>query len=194
MQQVRRTNRERTETTRAALIESARGFFVGKGYAKTGTPEIVAAAHVTRGALYHHFADKKELFRAVVMQEAAAVAEQIRRGSGSATSTRTALLEGADAFFAAMTAPGRTKLLLVDGPSILGHDEMVQIDRETGANTLREGLAIGIADGELKEMPLEAATTLLSAVFDRAALAIASGERATDYTATIRILIESLTR
>ncbi|TWH24547.1 TetR/AcrR family transcriptional regulator, partial [Aminobacter sp. J15] len=98
----RRSNRERTEATRAALIAAARNLFIEKSYAETGTPEIVAAAGVTRGALYHHFADKQALFRAVVEAEAAAPA-----------SVRQALLDGADAFFRAMAVNGRTRLLLL---------------------------------------------------------------------------------
>ena len=66
MQEAARTNRDRTERTRAALLQAARALFVAKGYADTSTPEIVAAAGITRGALYHHFDDKRALFRAVV--------------------------------------------------------------------------------------------------------------------------------
>ena len=192
MQPARRSNRERSEKTRAALIDAARRLFVDKGFSETGTPEITAAAGVTRGALYHHFADKRALFRAVVEHEALDVANHIERGSGSAKTAMAALTEGGQAFFNAMSDPGRVHLLLVVGPAVLGPAEMARIDNETGGNTLREGLALGIASGELKDIPLQAATTVLSAVFDRAALAIASGESEKDYIATIRILIGGL--
>ena len=74
-----RTNRDRTEKTRTALMQAARSLFVDKGYGDTSTPEIVAAAGITRGALYHHFEDKRALFRAIVMDEALAVASAIER-------------------------------------------------------------------------------------------------------------------
>src|SRR5262245_23729049 len=81
MSKAPRSNQERTETTRGALIEAARKLFIEKGYAHTATPDVVAAAGVTRGALYHHFQDKQALFKAVVEQEAARVAAAIERGS-----------------------------------------------------------------------------------------------------------------
>ena len=72
-----RTNRERTEATRLALIDAARALFVSKGYGDTSTPEIAVAAGITRGALYHHFADKRDLFRQVLVREAETVAADI---------------------------------------------------------------------------------------------------------------------
>src|SRR5690606_256195 len=128
---VRRSNDERTQATRAALLAAARDCFVRDGYAGTSTPAIVAAAGITRGALYHHFADKKDLFRHVVEQEARAVADAIEAALPVAgipaagvpaddVRAREALMVGSIAYFDAMAVSGRTRLLLREGPAVLG--------------------------------------------------------------------------
>jgi len=188
----RRSNRERTEATRADLIAAARKLFTEKSYAETGTPEIVAAAGVTRGALYHHFSDKQALFRAVVEHEAQAVAEEIERASPETLSAREALLEGGEAFIAAMRAPGRTRLLLLDGPAVLGRTVMDEIDGRNGTRTLRAGLAIAMREGAMKKLPLDAVTGLLSAAFDRAALAIEAGGSPRDQATALAAIIDGL--
>ncbi|RUM96979.1 TetR family transcriptional regulator [Pseudaminobacter arsenicus] len=187
-----RSNRERTQTTRAALMSAARLLFTEKSYAETATPDIVSAAGVTRGALYHHFADKQDLFRAVVEQEAAVVAEEIERNAPPMLSAKEALIKGGEAFLAAMAVPGRTRLLLLDGPAVLGRSEMDAIDARHGARTLREGLAIAMREGALRELPLDALTALLSAAFDRAALAIEAGASSQDHAAVLATLIDGL--
>ena len=168
-----RTNRERTETTRLALLDAARALFVGKGYADTSTPEIAVAAGITRGALYHHFEDKRDLFRQVLQRESQAVAADIEAAAPEQLSPREALLEGSKAYLNAMTAPGRTRLLLIDGPAVLGMEEIMALDDTTSAASLREGLVrAGVGKDEVS---LDALTPLLSAAFDRAALAIDAG-------------------
>jgi len=190
----RRSNKLRTRATRMALIKAARALFFDKGYAATGTVEIVAAARLTRGALYHHFTDKADLFRAVVMQEAEAVAAQIGRETANPHSTLDALMAGTEAYFAAMALPGRTRLLLLDGPFVLGHAEMDLINMQTSGEELRQGLALALADNGVENVPLEALTELLSATFDRAALAIAEGRPASGYIEAIRLVLASVTR
>ncbi|TVS14818.1 MAG: TetR/AcrR family transcriptional regulator [Gammaproteobacteria bacterium] len=188
----RRSNRERTEATRAALIKAARELFVAKGYADTGTPDIVAAAGVTRGALYHHFDDKQALFRAVVEQESAAVASEIEQATAELSSPRQALLEGGEAFLRAMSHAGRTRLLLLDGPAVLGRAEMNAIDDAHGARTLREGLAEAMQRGGMRALPVAALAAILSAAFDRAALEIESGGRKKDYRQVLEGVIGGL--
>jgi AcrR family transcriptional regulator len=188
----RRTNRDRTEATRRDLIAAARKLFTEKSYAETSTPEIVAAAGVTRGALYHHFADKQALFHAVAEQEAEEVAAEIENASPPSLTARAALIAGSDAYLAAMRAPGRTRLLLLDGPAVLGRAVMDEIDGRHGSRTLREGLAAAMHSGTMKTLPPEALTGLLAAAFDRAALAIDAGAPAGEYREALIALIDGL--
>ncbi|TPM53219.1 TetR/AcrR family transcriptional regulator [Mesorhizobium sp. B2-2-4] len=190
----RRSNRDRTEATRADLIAAARKLFIEKSYAETGTPEIVAAAGVTRGALYHHFSDKQALFGAVVEQEAEAVAREIEGAAPPSLNARDALIAGSDAYLAAMRAPGRTRLLLLDGPAVLGRAEMDAIDNRHGNRSLREGLVAAMRARTIKKLPAEATTALLAAAFDRAALAIEAGGSAEDYRTVLTTLIDGLSR
>jgi AcrR family transcriptional regulator len=188
-----RSNQERTEATRGALLAAARALFVQKGYAATSTPEIVAAAGITRGALYHHFADKRDLFRAVLEGEAQTVAAEIEQAAPATRSVRKALIAGSKAYLDAMTLPGRTRLLLVDGPAVLGSAEIFALDEAHAGRTLREGLRAAMGDRLAPPVTIEALATLLSAAFDRAALAIdTGGDAAAIRAAMIRIVERTL--
>jgi AcrR family transcriptional regulator len=188
-----RSNKERTDATRLALIQAGRALFVERGYAETATPDVVAAAGVTRGALYHHFEDKKALFRAVVEREAQDVAAAIEENAAPATSPRDALLLGASAYFDAMAVSGRTRLLLLEAPAVLGFESAGAIDRDNAEETLRAGLAALLgADGA--DGRLEPLTNLLSAAFDRAAIAMEAGGDRRAYEQAIADLIDGLVR
>ncbi len=188
----RRSNQERTDVTRAALISAARELFVEKSYAETGTPEIVAKAGVTRGALYHHFADKQALLAAVVEAEASAVAGEIEALTLHSRSARDALVEGAGAFLSVMQVPGRTRLLLLDGPAVLGRAAMEEIEARHDKRTLREGLSAAMDAGALQPLPLDALTAQLAALFDRAALSIDGGADAGEHQRILEAVIDGL--
>ncbi|WP_457586859.1 TetR/AcrR family transcriptional regulator [Ensifer canadensis] len=188
----RRSNRERSDTTRGAILDAAHGLFVERGYAETSTPDIVAAAGMTRGALYHHFEDKKALFRAVAEREAGAVAARIERATIDDLTPREALITGARAFFGAMAEPGRIRILLLDGPAVLGTREMAAIDAANAQRTLEDGLAEAMAPKVVDRDALAATATLLSAAFDRAALEIAEGAPTNLYVEAISHLIDGL--
>lgn len=189
--QHRKSNLERSDATRDALLTAARGLFAAKGYAATGTPEIVAEAQVTRGALYHHYADKADLFRAVVEREHAAVAAEIEAASPEGLEPVAAIIAGGEAFLDGMADPGRRRILLIDAPAVLGPDEASAINARHGGRTLVEGVAAGIAAGRLKPLPPQALADLLDAAFDRAALAIGSAAEA-DHRAALAGLVEGL--
>src|SRR3954453_14262881 len=115
---------ERSEATRAALMTAARPLFAERGYAAVGTEEIVRAAGVTRGALYHHFNGKRKLFEAVYVQIEVELAERIANGalSSGATAPLAAMRAGAEMFLEACTVPEVQRIVLLDGPSVLGWD------------------------------------------------------------------------
>lgn len=185
-----RSNRERTDATRTALLDAARTLFIEKGYAETATPDIVAVAAVTRGALYHHFADKKALFWATIEREADDVAADIDARSAQASSAREALLQGASAYFDAMAVPGRTRLLLKEAPA------QHAVESGEGEDPAEEGLKIGLshllAESDNLKL-LDPLTMLISSAFEKAAIAIDSGGNRADYEAAIAALLDGLT-
>ena len=185
-----RSNQERTAATRGALLAAARDLLIQKGYAATSTPEIVAAAGITRGALYHHFADKQDLFRAILEDEARAVAADIESAAPIDLPLREALLAGSLAYLNAMTVPGRTQLLLIDGPAVLGSAAMFALDARHAGRTLREGLRAAVGHGLPEATPVDALAALLSAAFDRAALEIEAGGDPHQFRAAMVGLIE----
>ena len=188
----KRTQQERrTETTRA-LVAAARACIADKGYAGTGTPEIVAAAGVTRGALYHHFADKQALFAAVVEEEHALLAMAINAASESEDEPGPvkALIEGGEAFLSAMQDRGRRQILLIDAPAVLGRETLDAINARYGLRTLIEGIGEAIKAKAIRDLPVLPLAHLLNTMFDRAALA--EPEELPGYRKAIKALIRGL--
>lgn len=195
MQDAKRTQEERRAATREALLDAARAIFAQKGFAATSTPEIVAAAGVTRGALYHHFADKQALFEAVVEREHGRVAAAIGSatdGAGAPADTIDGLVAGGNAYLSAMQAEGRRQIMLVDAPSVLGRAAVDAIDARHGLRSLIEGVQCARDEGTISPLPTVPLAHLLSAIFDRAALAPAAELDA--YRAGIEALLRGLRR
>lgn len=181
-------NAERSEATRTALLDAAHTLFVERGYAATSTPELCAAAGITRGALYHHFADKADLFRAVLVREAEGVQAQIEAAAPDGASAHEQLLRGGDAYLQAMTQRGRTRLLLVEAPVVLGADEAAALDDANAGESLRQGLAAALPRRDAAFV--RALAALLGAAFDRAARDIDAGADIATTRKAMRWLIE----
>jgi AcrR family transcriptional regulator len=166
---------ERAEATRAAFITAARRLFVEKGYFATATEEIVAAAGVgTRGALYHHFADKQALFVAVFEQVEGDLLTAAETGGDGDALTR--LRHGLLAFLDASPAPEVQRILLIDGPAVLGWREWRAIERRYGLGAIQAILELAVAEGTLPDQPLDAIAHVLLGATNEAALFIASAD------------------
>jgi AcrR family transcriptional regulator len=147
---VRRTAAEAAETRRS-ILAAARASFAEHGYTATGTTELVTQLGLTRGALYHHFADKADLFAAVfteVEEELnAAVNEAATAAAGDGT--RAAILAGARACIEYMGRPDYRQIASADGPAVLGLDRWHEVDRSIGLQSMRAGLQALDDEGSL---------------------------------------------
>jgi AcrR family transcriptional regulator len=175
--EVKSRRAEHVQDTQAAVLQAARELFAEKGYAGTGTEEIVARARVTRGALYHHFRDKAGLFRAVMQAVAADLADrlvtqQLSRATG-AVSAWDQLREGFQAFLDACTGSDFQRIVLVDGPAVLGHGAWTDLVEHHGLGLLRDLLRRAIDDGQIDPLPVDPLARLLAALIGEASLYIA---------------------
>jgi AcrR family transcriptional regulator len=172
---VKRTQTERTEATRAALIGAARPLFAERGYAGVGTEEIVRAAGVTRGALYHHFEGKRQLFEAVYEQLEAELAERIAAGAfaANAAAPMDALRAGVEMALRASTEPEVQRIALLDGPAVLGWDRWREIAARYGLGMVEATLQAAIDAGEILDQPARPLAHLLMGAMDEAAMLVA---------------------
>lgn len=168
-----------SEATRAALIETARRLFAERGYAGVGTEEIVRAAGVTRGALYHHFAGKKELFRAVYEEVERQLVERIAASAlSSAADPLEALHAGAQAFLDACEDPAVQRIALVDAPSVLGWEQWREIGLRYGFGVVQATVQAAMDAGLIERQPVEALSHLLLGAIDEGAMLIARADDA----------------
>jgi AcrR family transcriptional regulator len=181
----------RGEATKAALMAAARKLFVTKGYFATGTEEIVAEADVgTRGALYHHFADKEDLFRAVFHQvQADLAAATIVNKRDDALDLLTAALQ--QFLDASADNADVQQILLIDGPAVLGWDQWRSLEAEYGLGVITAMLDAAVAQKVIPRQPTVPLAHMLLAAVDEAALYIAN---APDRRQAHRQARQSLTR
>lgn len=165
---------ERSEATRLELIEAARALFAERGYADVGTEEIVQRARVTRGALYHHFRDKKDLFRAVHEQMEAEIVAAIATQMEGIEDPVELLTVGTRAFLDACMDPAHARVNLLEAPSVLGWEEWREIDMRHGMGLVVAGLQAGMEAGALREQPIRPLAHLLLAAMGEAAMVIAN--------------------
>jgi AcrR family transcriptional regulator len=184
---------EHAADTRTALVAAARRLFAAHGYDATGTEQIVAEARVTRGALYHHFRDKADLFRAAVTEAAAEVALQLtdEQLATEAASPLDDIRDGVSAFLDVCVGADFQRIVLADGPRVLGADTWEALADRYGRGLLEEWLTRAVHAGDISPVPPAPLARLVIAMLTEASLAIA---RASDPLAARAELGQALDR
>jgi AcrR family transcriptional regulator len=176
----RRSQAERRAATRGALLGAARELFAAEGYSGVSTEALVRRAGVTRGALYHHFADKRDLFRALVEELEGELEEMVlgvaREAHERSGDAGEAFAAGFDAFLDACARPEFGRVLFVDGPSALGWEEWHEIDARYALAQTEAGLGALISAGRMEDRPVEPLARLLHGASIEAALYVAAAE------------------
>jgi AcrR family transcriptional regulator len=192
----RRTQAERTRATREALIAAARELFTKRGYDAVGTEEIVRAAGVTRGALYHQFGDKASLLEAVYERIEAESTERVARivlGS-ELHSPMAAMGAGVEAFLDECAKPELRQIALHDAPAVLGWERWREIGAANGLGLIEASVSASIEAGEMRRLPVKPLAHLLLGALDEAAMLVARDERPegrAEVTAVLVALLES---
>ena len=171
-----RRKAEQSEHTRRLLLDVARALFAERGYAGTPTEEIVQRAGVTRGALYHQFRDKEDLFCAVYEEVEYELAQKIVYGLRTHTTSGSDAWEqiraGNEAFLDACLDPAVQRIALLDAPSVLDAASRREIN-QYGLGLIRRGLEMAIEQGLIDPQPIEPTAHLMRAVLNEAALLLA---------------------
>lgn len=167
---------ERAAATRAALVAAARRLFAEAGYHATGTPELVAAAGVTRGALYHHFRDKEDLFEAVFREVALELTEAAAEHISNLTEgPMRQLEEGVQTFLRLIAASAEVqRILLLDGPVVFGWAKWRELESEFTYVHIVPQLHAAMEQGLIKVQPPEPLAHLVAAALNDAAMSIAN--------------------
>lgn len=193
----RRTQAQRTEATRGALVAAARRLFTERGYDEVGTEEIVRAAGVTRGALYHHFGGKRELLEAAYEQLEAESTERVARvvlGS-DLESPLGAMRAGIEAFLDECAEPELRRIALHEAPAVLGWERWREIGAANGLGLIEASLSAAVEAGEIRPVPVGPTAHLLLGALDEAAMLVARSEdpaSRAEVTSVLLILLDSL--
>lgn len=171
-----RRTAEDAAATRAALLAAARLLFTAPGFAAATLDDVARQAGVTRGALYHHFADKESLFAAVFEDLQAELAARTIRAAARATSRIDGLVRGCLAFLDACLEPDVVRIMLADSPAVLGWDAWREIDLRYTLGLTIVAVRAAMAAGEMVRASPEAVADVIAGALTQAGMVIGSSE------------------
>jgi AcrR family transcriptional regulator len=171
------TKAEQAAQTREALEGVARELFETRGFATVSAEEIVAAAGVTRGALYHHYGGKEGLFEAVAEAAMQRLHDKLVRAAGSSTDPLEGLKQGARRFLELSSAPRTQLVLFVDAPVVMGWQRWRQMDARYGFGLILRALDRVVAQGRMRSTSREIVAHLLLGALIEASMLIANSSQ-----------------
>jgi AcrR family transcriptional regulator len=171
----KRSKAAQGRATRTALLEAARRLFGERGYGATSTEDVVAAAGVTKGALYHHFGGKPDLFQAVFEQVKHEISDRVAEVF-MVPDPWTALAGGCQALVDAQLDPAVRQIVLNDARSVLGWETVREVDNRFGAVALRGALRKAMVAGVIERAPLRPLALLLSGALSEACFYVSDAD------------------
>ncbi len=184
-----RTQKERSEATTSELLDVARRLFAADGYAATSLDDVVRGAGVTKGALYHHFGGKRDLFLAVYEREQQRLAAASLEAFARRKDPWEGFLAGCRAFFEASLDPGVQRITLLDAPAVLGWETIREVEGRYALVQLHQGIEALIEEGLLAPRPVAPLANLLFGAMCEGAMMVA---RAPDQRAATREVLGEL--
>jgi AcrR family transcriptional regulator len=190
------TQSERREATRAAIVKAAKRLFGERGFAGTTMDHVATAAHVAKGAVYHHFKTKEALFEAVFDQVSEDLVAEVERAARSENDALAAMAAGTQAYFAACATDATGQIILRDGPAVLGWERWREIDARHFGGGFPLALARAMEDGLIARQPVEPLSRLLLGAVTEAAVACSAGsdlhKTGAEYARAFRTLLDAL--
>lgn len=187
---------ERRAATRTAILWGAMTLFGEQGFAATTVDEIATMAGVAKGALYHHFETKEALFEAVFEQVSADLAQDVLRGSRAAKDVLAALTHGTRLYFNACTQGPVGRIILTDGPAVLGWERWRAVDLRHFGGMIPRVLTAAMETGLIARQPIDPLASLLLGAVSEAAAACAVSDNppatARAYNRALETLLDGL--
>jgi AcrR family transcriptional regulator len=186
------TQAERRASTVAAITRAAKELFTQRGFAATPVDEIVTKAGVTKGAFYHHFTSKEDVFASVLEEMQEALVGRVLAGAASGTDALARLKRGCGAFLTACADPAVQRIVLLDGPAVLGWEKWREVDSRYFGALFAQGIRQAIAEGLLAPRPVEPLVQLLIGASTEAAMVCARSRTPRKHRAELMAGLEAL--
>ena len=181
--------KEFSASTKRALVDVARGLFTQQGYAGTSLDEIVAGARVTKGALYHHFTGKQALFEAVFDQVEEEATVQIRAAVHDHTDPWAMAQSGLRAFLAVVQQPGYRRIVIQEGPVVLGYERFREQEARSTYGIVAEIVTSVLSSYDLEPSMVETFSRVFFGAMSAAGASVSSAENTVRSSAEVEAAI-----